>query len=116
VSWQSLLLLQAGRTAGRYVDRHSGGSDSSPVAPMIFSLIGAVGFPLMMHAAWGHPDGTALFWFSVGLIGSIICIPLALVMFLLLVVAGGAALSSGGAEKDSDLTSLNLGRSDSDDY
>jgi hypothetical protein len=103
--------MQAARSAGRAYDRHHP-SDSSGFGPVaiIISFAGAIGFPVMIHSALGDPSGSGFALFVVGLIGSLVCVPVACFMLLAGLFLGGASLLSSGdgrAEPDT-LTSLNL--------
>lgn len=110
-SLQRALLMQAGRSAGRVYD-HYHPSESSGFGPamIVIFFAGAIGFPVMIHSSLGNPAPSGFALFIVGLLGSLVCVPVAFFMVLAGFFLGGAFLfsSKGNGPEPDTLTSLNL--------
>lgn len=80
-SLKRALLMQAGRSAGRVYDRYHP-SESSGFGPamIVIFFAGAIGFPVMIHSSLGNPTPSGFALFIVGLLGSLVCVPVAFFM------------------------------------
>jgi hypothetical protein len=77
---------------------------------IVIFLAGAIAFPVMIHSSLGNPTPSGFALFVVGLLGALVCVPVAFFILVAGSFLGGAFLfSSRGNECEPDtLTSLNL--------